>query len=163
MPTVDMASNINAGGHRTQSDAHTPYLVEVTVDFAAAATAKGSVLATNDIIQCIDVPAETMILNAGLEITEVTDGADGVLKFDLGTGDDVDVFVDNFDADLNTAVGTYAQNAAAFQPLVCQSAETIDIKTIFGSGGLTSGKARVFAVLLDVSSRGAPGIAAIGS
>jgi len=163
MATVDVATNINQGGHRTGTDCHTPYLVEVTVDFAVATTTKGSALATNDILQCLDVPAETMILNAGLEITEATDGADGALTFDLGTGDDVDVFVDGFDADLNTAAGTYAQNAAAFQPLVCQSAETIDIKTIFGSGGLTSGKARVFAVLLDVSSRGAPGIAAIGS
>jgi hypothetical protein len=164
MATVDMASNINAGGHRTQSDAHTPYLVSASVNFATATTTKGSALATGDVIQVLDIPAETIVLMAGVEITTVTDGASGVLVFDLGTGDDADAFIDGFDADSGTAAGTYAQtDVADFHPLVCQSADTVDITLTFGSGGLTTGAARVFALLCDISDRNAPGVAAIGS
>ena len=164
MATVDMASNINAGGHRTQSDAHTPYLVSASVNFATATTTKGSALATGDVIQVLDIPAETVVLMAGIEITTATDGASGVLVFDLGTGADADAFIDGFDASSDSAAGTYAQtDQGDFHPLVCQSADTVDIVATFGSGGLTSGVARVFALLCDISDRNAPGVAAIGS
>ncbi len=43
-----------------------PYLVDVTVDFAAAATAKGSALAAADVIEALSVPANTLILNVSV-------------------------------------------------------------------------------------------------
>ena len=130
-----------------------PYLVDVTIDFAAAATAKGSALAAADVIECINVPADTLILNAGMEVVTVLGGESNDTTFDLGvTGVDADVFVDGFDADAATA-GAYAQNAAAFQPIVNATADTIDLLIATATTAPTSGEVRVWAVLINVDGR----------
>jgi hypothetical protein len=130
-----------------------PYLVDKLVDFAAAATAKGSALAASDVIEAISVPVNTVILNAGIEITTVLGGESNDTTFDLGTGVDADNFVDGFDADA-AAAGAYAQNAAAFQPLVVgATADTIDITIATATTAPTSGVARVWAVLMNVDGR----------
>ena len=130
-----------------------PYLVDVTIDFAAAATAKGSALAAADVIECINVPANTLILNAGFEVVTVLAGESNDTTFDLGvTGVDADVFVDGFDADAATA-GAYAQNAAAFQPIVNATADTIDLLIATATTAPTSGEVRVWAVLINVDGR----------
>ncbi len=104
-----------------------PYLVDVTIDFAAAATAKGSALAAADVVECINVPANTLILNAGFEVITVLGGESNDTALDLGvTGVDADVFVDGFDGDA-AAAGAYAQNAAAFQPVVIATADTVTV------------------------------------
>ena len=130
-----------------------PYLVDKTIDFAAAATAKGSALASADVIECISVPVNTVILNAGIEIITVLGGESNDTTFDLGTGTDADNFVDGFDADA-AAAGAYAQNAAAFQPIVVgATADTIDITIATATTAPTSGVARVWAVLVSVDGR----------
>lgn len=130
-----------------------PYLVDVLVDFAAAATAKGSALAAADVIEAISVPVNTVILNAGLEVITALGGESNDNTFDLGTGVDVDVFVDGFDADA-AAAGAYAQNAAAFQPIVVGStADTIDITIATATTAPTSGVVRVWAILMNVDGR----------
>jgi hypothetical protein len=130
-----------------------PYLVDKLVDFAAAATAKGSALAATDVIEAISVPANTVILNAGIEIVTVLGGESSDNTFDLGTGVDADNFVDGFDADA-AAAGAYAQNAAAFQPIVVgATADTIDITIATATTAPTSGVARVWAVLMNVDGR----------
>jgi hypothetical protein len=130
-----------------------PYFKEVLVDFAAAATAKGSALVATDVIEAISVPANTMILNAGFEIITVAGGESNDNTLDLGTGVDADVFVDGFDLDA-AAAGAYAQNAAAFQPLVVGgTADTIDLTIVTATTAPTSGVVRVFAVLMDIDAR----------
>lgn len=130
-----------------------PYLVDVTIDFAAAATAKGSALAAADVIEALSVPVNTVILNAGLEVITALGGESNDNTFDLGTGVDADVFVDGFDADA-AAAGAYAQNAAAFQPIVVGStADTIDITIATATTAPTSGAVRVWAVLMNVDGR----------
>lgn len=131
-----------------------PYLVDKTINFATAATAKGSALAAADVIECISVPVNTVILNAGIEITTVLGGESSDTTFDLGiTGVDADVFVDGFDADAAVA-GDYAQNAAAFQPVVIgATADTIDLLIATATTAPTSGVARVWAVLMNVDAR----------
>jgi hypothetical protein len=130
-----------------------PYLVDKNIDFAAAATAKGSALAAADVIECISVPVNTVILNAVLEIITVMGGESNDTTFDLGTAVDADVFVDGFDADA-AAAGAYAQNAAAFQPLVVgATADTIDITIATATTAPTSGVVRVWAVLMNVDGR----------
>lgn len=131
------------------------YSVENELDFAAAATAKGSALAAADVIEVISVPAGTVILNAGIEVTEAFAGENADTRLDLGvTGIDADVFVDG--ADLTSAVaGAYAQNAAAYQPVVIgASADTIDLLIQASTTPPTSGKLRIWAVLMDISERG---------
>jgi hypothetical protein len=130
-----------------------PYLVDKTINFATAATAKGEALAAADVIECISVPVNTVILNAGLEIITVLGGESNDTTFDLGTATDADVFVDGFDADA-AAAGAYAQNAAAFQPLVVgATADTIDITIATATTAPTSGVVRVWAVLMNVDGR----------
>lgn len=130
-----------------------PYLVDVTIDFAAAATAKGSALAADDVIEALSVPVNTVILNAGLEVITALGGESNDTTFDLGTAVDADVFVDGFDADA-AAAGAYAQNAAAFQPLVVGStADTIDITIVTATTAPTSGVVRVWAILMNVDGR----------
>jgi len=130
-----------------------PYLVDVTIDFAAAATAKGSALAAADVIECINVPANTLILNAGLEVITVLGGESNDTTFDLGvTTTEPDNFVDGFDADA-AAAGAYAQNAAAYQPLVIGTADTIDLLIATATTAPTSGEVRVWAVLMNIDGR----------
>lgn len=130
-----------------------PYLVDVEVDFAAAATAKGSALAAADVIECISVPTNTVILNAGFEVLTAAGGESSDNAWDLGTGVDPDCFVDGFDGDA-AAAGAYAQNAAAFQPLVVgATADTIDLTIQAATTAPTSGKLRVWAVLMNVDAR----------
>ncbi len=126
MATISIAAGATAG--RTVGSV--PYLVDVTVDFAAAATSKGSALAAADVIECISVPTNTCILNAGLEVITAAGGESSDTTYDLGTGVDADCFVDGFDGDA-AAAGAYATATTA----------------------PTSGKVRVWAVLMNVDGR----------
>ena len=152
MATITTLATGGASAGRTA--APVPYLVEKYIDFAAAATAKGSALAAADVIECITVPTNTLILNAGMEVTTVMGGESSDNAFDLGiTGVDADVFVDGFDADA-AAAGAYAQNAAAFQPVVIgATADTIDLLIQAATTAPTSGVVRVWAVLINVDGR----------
>ena len=148
-----LGDNTTAAARGSSSRGRSPYMVQTVVDFATALSDKGSALAANDIIPCISVPAGTLILNAGIQVDTVA--SSGTTTLDLGTGTDVDCFVDGFDSDDGTAAGTFAQNAAAYQPILATAADTIDIKLATQSGtALTTGKVRVFAVLMDVTDIG---------
>jgi len=130
-----------------------PYFKEVLIDFAAAATAKGSALAAADVIEAISVPANTIILNAGLEVVTVAGGESNDTTVDLGvTTTEPDIFIDGFDLDA-AAAGAYAQNAAAFQPLVIGTADTIDLLIATATTAPTSGVVRIFAILMDIDAR----------
>ena len=130
-------------------------LVDKVIDFAAAATAKGSALAAADVIEAIAVPAQTMIVNAGMSVVAANVGGSNDVALDLGvTGVDADVFVDGFDYDA-AAVGDYAQNPAAFQPVVIgATADTIDVLIQAATTAPTGGKVRVWALLMSVSEVG---------
>ena len=83
--------NVTGAGGTTGHPANgrTPYLVENTVDVSAINGDSGA--AQNDVLRVIDVPAETLVLHAGMEIlTQLSNS----VTVDLGTGDDVDNFVD---------------------------------------------------------------------
>jgi hypothetical protein len=134
-----------------------PYLVEKTIDFAVAATAKGSALAAADVIEVIDVPAGTMVINAGLQVVTVATGESSDTTVDLGiTTTEPDNFVDGFDLDA-AAAGAYAQNAAAFQPLIVGTADTIDLLIATATTAPTGGKVRVWALMCDIGAKPAPG------
>jgi hypothetical protein len=146
-------TTIVGGASAGRTAGSVPYLVDKVIDFAAAATAKGSALAAADVIECLSVPANTVILNAGIEIITVLGGESNDTTFDLGvTGVDADNFIDGFDADA-AAAGAYAQNAAAFQPIVIGTADTIDLLIATATTAPTSGTARVWAVLMNVDGR----------
>ena len=132
--------NVTGAGGTTGHPANgrTPYLVENTVDISAINGDSGA--AQNDVLRVIDVPAETLVLHAGMEIlTQLSNS----VTVDLGTGDDVDNFVDG---DTNATGFSTLTNTAR---VIVASADTLDAK-IAGAAS-SAGKIRVFAVLCDVS------------
>lgn len=157
MATIDLSNGLGGAPRPVRSLTNMPYFVEKTIDFAVAATAKGGVLAAADVIEAIDVPAGTMVLNAGLQVVTVATGESNDNTLDLGiTGVDADAFVDGFDLDA-AAAGAYAQNAAAFQPLIVGAADTIDLLIATATTAPTGGTVRVWAVLCDIGAKPAPG------
>ena len=138
--------NVTGAGGTTGHPANgrTPYLVENTIDMSAFDPAAG------DIIQAIDVPAETLVMSAGLEVLTASSSS---VTFDLGiTGstaghEDPDAFVDAYDATGTGYAPMDATDASAM--LVCKVADTIDILTAGAQD--TAGKVRVWAVLCDIS------------
>ena len=129
-----------------------PYFKEVLIDFAAAATAKGGVLAAADIIETIQVPANTIALTAGIEVISALVGEDADTRFLLGvTGGDLDAFVASWDATAAVA-GAYAP-AATTVPVVFAAADTIDLEIDAATTAPTAGVFRVWAVLMDIDAR----------
>jgi len=137
MATYDRTGAGGTTGH--PSNGRTPYLVENTIDVSAVNSSSGT--SNGDIIQALDIPAETLIMEAG---TEVITALSSSATMDLGiTGGDVDRYVDG---DTNaTGYGTLTATART----VVASADTLDILT--GGADSSAGKVRVWAVLCDVS------------
>ena len=133
--------NVTGAGGTTGHPANgrTPYLVENTIDISAINGDSGA--AQNDVLRVLDIPAETLILEAGMEVlTALSNSA----TLDLGiTGETLTDFVDG---DTN-ATGLCSFTATA--RVVVASADTIDINRLGADS--TAGKIRVFAVLCDVS------------
>ena len=127
-----------------------PYMVQTTLNWATALSDKGSALAASDVIPVIAVPKGTMVLNAGIEVDTATDGS--TFTVDLGMVD-ADLFVDGFDA--TSAAAVVAQNPAAYQPVMAVADDNIDVTIATLSGGaVSSGKFRVWAVLMDCTDMG---------
>ena len=142
MATVDKTTGGTAGHPSTRRK---PYYVENTVDNSLFDPSAG------DIIQCLNVPAETLVMAAGLEVLTASSSS---VTFDLGiTGStaghqDPDAFVDAYDATGTGFAPMDATDAAAM--LVVKTADTIDILTAGAQD--TAGKVRVCAVLCDISA-----------
>jgi hypothetical protein len=140
MATYDVRGPGTTGSvpSRMNPGTRVPYLVEVTVDVSQVAAGAGT--ATGDVLQVIDIPAETLILHAGIEVITALSSS---VTMDLGiTGGDVDTFVDG---DAN-ATG-YSVLTATARPIIA-SADTLDVLVL--SAASTAGKIRVFAILCDV-------------
>ena len=105
-----------------------------------------------DIIQVIDLPADTMIISGVLEVLEARGNSQ--ITMDIGfTAGDVDCFVDGsacavgFTPFLEAAVGATAANAR-----MVTAADTIDCLVLdAGSTGETALRFRVHVVVADVS------------
>ena len=137
MATYDRTGKGGTTGH--PANGRTPYLVENTIDISAINSSSGT--ADGDIVQALDIPAETLIMEAGVEvITALSSSA----PIDLGvTGADPDRYVDG---DTN-ATGFSTLTATARQ--IVASADTLD--ALIAGAASSVGKIRVFAVLCDVS------------
>ena len=106
--------------------------------------------ANGDIIQAINVPAETLVIAAGLEVLTASSSS---VTMDLGiTGstaghNDPDCWVDGYDATGTGHAPMDATDAAAM--LIVKTADTIDI--LIGGAQDTAGKVRVWALMCDIS------------
>lgn len=153
MATVDLSGTTGATGHASPRDVRFPYLLEFRVTGAAALAAKGSALGNADILQIMDIPAETMVMGAGIEvITADTDGSADILM-DLGYGSNVDVFVDGGDPSSTGYLGAGTNGALAFANAGrFTAADTLDI--VLGQASSFSSNddwvIRVFVWLQDI-------------
>ena len=144
MATIDRTPNGGTSGH--PAEVARPYVMTSKVHDTADGGTGG------DIIQLIDVPADTMIVAGVLEVLEARGNSD--ITLDIGfTGGDVDCFVDGsvlaagFTPFLEAAVGASGSNAR-----VLTSADTIDALIIDGgSSGESAARFRIHVVLADIS------------
>lgn len=134
-------------------------LVEAVLDLAEAVTTKGSALASGDVLKIMNVPAESMVFMAGFEVLEAMGGTSTDATVNVSVGSTT--FVSGFDLDA-ASVGDYA-TVADVAPAVVTAADTLDVVLGTFTGTITSGKLRVFMLLIDVSDRSNPGISKPGS
>ena len=130
-------------GHPTR--VRRPYLIENTINVAEINGDSGA--AQNDILRCLDVPAETVVLHASMEIlTQFSNSVTldlGMTQVSGNPATDVDVFVDGDAKEIGYSVMT-----ATARPTFAV-AGTIDIKVL--DAAAAAGKVRVWAILCDVS------------
>ena len=152
MATITTLSNaVGAGTHPSRSVRPMPYVVENTISLAAAVTAKGSALAAADVIEALQIPAQSIVLAAGYEVTGTVTGSCTV---SLGvTGVTAAAYVSAFAVTGSTAVGTYATPATAGYPIVSQAADTLDLLLVTETTTLSAGSIRVFAVIVDAQDK----------
>ena len=137
MATYNVTGVGGTTGH--PSNGRTPYLVENTIDVSAINSDSGA--AQNDVLQAMDIPAETVIMEAGIEVITACSSS---VTLDLGiTGGDVDIYTDG---DTN-ATGYSALTATARH--VAAAADTLDVLVL--SAASSAGKIRVWAIMCDVS------------
>jgi len=155
MATITTLSNaVGAGTHPSRALRNMPYVVENTINLAAAVTAKGSALAAADVIEALQIPAQSIVLAAGFEITGAVTGSCTV---SLGvTGVTAAAYVSAFGVTGSLAVGDYATPATAGYPIVTKSADTLDLLLVTETTTLSAGSIRVFAVIVDATDRVGP-------
>ena len=134
MATVSKVTGSTSGHPSTRRK---PYYVENTIDNSLFDPS------ADDVIQALNIPAETCVINAGLEVLTA---ASNSVTFDLGDGDDPDRYVDG---DTNAAGHAAPVAHASNSGHVYGTADTLDVTT--GGAADTAGKIRVYAIMCDVS------------
>ena len=155
MATITTLSNaVGAGTSPSRALRNMPYVVENTINLAAAVTAKGSALAAADVIEALQIPAQSIVLAAGFEITGAVTGSCTV---SLGvTGVTAAAYVSAFGVTGSLAVGDYATPATAGYPIVTKTADTLDLLLVTETTTLSAGLIRVFAVIVNADDRIGP-------
>jgi hypothetical protein len=92
----------------------------------------------------LNVPAETLVINAGIEVLTASPSS---VTLDVGDGGDVDRYIDGLDS-TSTGHGAQVINASNIGH-VYGSADTIDVKVLGAQDNAS--KIRVWAVMCDVS------------
>lgn len=142
------------------SNVRLPFLVQYELNYAAALVAKGSALAAADIFELIRIPAGCVVITAGAQIKVA--GNSTTLTLGIGTGVDDNEWVDALDG--KAVAGTYGTDLSA-SPVIntYPTTDTIDVTFQTLTGTLSTGIVRVYALLMDVSDDGVPGIVQLGS
>lgn len=153
MATYDLTTGQGTAGH--PSGKPKMYVMEKTIDWANALVAAGTALASSDVFQVLDIPAESFVMAAGAEVITVANATTCTVNIDFAAGDDI---VDGGDivgggtgylaAGTNgvidlTAVSTFSNRI--------ETADTIDVTLATLTGTLSTGKLRVYAVVCDIS------------
>ena len=147
-----MATYTITGGGSTgiTSNAVDVKLLSVVVDFSSTTNV------ANDVFECIELPANTYVVTAGLEVmTADTAGNSGTVS--LGDGDDVDRYVTAQTIGNTNLVPIRAQAGAGSQGTTSigygnyTSADTVDV---VDATGAINAVVRVWAIVADYDGLG---------
>lgn len=141
MADIDVTAG-GTTGHPSRRGKHTPYVVRKVVTAANAVATKGSALASADVVQIIDVPADTVVMAAGIEVTTADTGTDAPGTVSIAGVDFV------ADVQLEAAGGKASADGVAY----VTAADTLDIVLGTLSAAGDDWVAEVWCVMADVSS-----------
>lgn len=166
MATItSLAQSATSTTSSTRQWVEVPSVYKNVIDFAAAATAKGSALAAADVIEAIRLPAGSIVMQAGILVVTVAEGESADVALDLGiTGVDADQWVDGFDYDA-AAAGDRATPVAGdtTDPMRYTAAsDTIDVLIQAATTAPTAGKIMVWALVLAPPALDEVGLAQVG-
>lgn len=117
-----------------------PRYIEEVIDIAAVIAA-GTSVGSTDTIQMLNIPADTYVMRAGIEVLTVESG-NATASAALGDAD-VDFYV------LTTALTALGQKASLDVNKLYTSADTIDITSSVAA--FTNAKIRVWAIVQSVN------------
>lgn len=141
MADVDLTSGA-VTGHPSRRQRHTPYVIRKNVTAAAAVAAKGSALATGDVIQVADIPANSVVLAGGMKVNTIDSGTAAPADLSVGSTDFVSA------AALTSAAAKPSVDAVASADV----ADTLDIVLGTLSAAGDDWDIDVWALVCDVSA-----------
>jgi hypothetical protein len=159
MATYTDSYGFNKGSAALRADGLTKVTrMEVTLDFAKIATARSAAgataLASGDVLEVIPVPAKSLVMRVGYDVT-TAEGA--TATFDLGDGSDADGYLN--DVDLNSVAsgvmalalteGTPNTIAGYSNGKYYSAADTIDIT--LNNNAINVAVVRIWALVADAS------------
>ena len=162
MATYDLTSSDTTGVSSNSiaampsvKNTHVMRNIEAYLDIDALVAAGGS-FSDGDIFQVLEIPANTLVINAGAEVMKAFTGS-CTLDMDFASGDDM---IDGFDvtstgfctAGTNGQTNTIVGSAASTYTQFITATDTIDCK-IAGAAPAT-GRLRVYATVIDLSGHG---------
>ena len=153
--TTGVGANVVAG-IPTQSGTHVVRTIQEYLDIDALIAA-GNTIADGDVFQMLEIPAGTLVLNAGAEVMKAFTGS-CTLNMDFGGGDDI---IDGADitsagfcaAGTNGQTNVVGTGSASTYTQFIGTTDTIDC-TIAGAAAAT-GRLRVYATVIDCNDHGA--------
>ena len=168
MATYDMtdADTVGVGADSIavlppKSDSHVAYTIQATLDIDDM-VAKGYSGADGDIFQLLEIPAGVLVINAGAEVMKAFNSS-VTADIDFAAGDDI---VDGADvtstgfcaAGSNGQTNVIGTGSASTYTQFMASTDTIDVK--LAGAAPTTGRIRVYAVVVDCNEQGAEPTAA---
>ena len=153
--TTGVGANVVAG-IPSQSGTHVVRTIQEYLDIDALIAA-GNTIANGDIFQMLEIPAGTLVLNAGAEVMKAFTSS-CTLDMDFGGGDDI---IDGADitsagfcaAGSNGQTNVVGTGSASTYTQFIGTTDTIDC-TIAGAAAAT-GRLRVYATVIDCNDHGA--------
>ena len=168
MATYDMTSSdtVGVGANSIavlppKFDSHVAYTIEATLDIDDMVL-KGYSGTDGDIFQLLEIPAGCLVINAGAEVMKAFNSS-VTADIDFAAGDDI---VDGADvtstgfcaAGSNGQTNVIGTGSASTYTQFMASTDTIDVK--LAGAAPTTGRLRVYAVLVDCNEQGAEPAAA---
>lgn len=146
LTTATTGTNALHGVTYGRGNSLSPYLVEQTINFA-----NQNIDANGSTIECVDIPANSVCMFAGIEVITALTNTASDATVDLGlSGGDADAWVDGFDID-GASAGTYADVVVATaNPQIVDAATPLKMTFAGTAGTISAGVLRVFAIVMPV-------------